>query len=61
MGVHKPLELAKRLGLKPLLMGKSVGQESIPEDVHTRLVELYRDDIKWIEHKIGRPVGHWLS
>ena len=57
MGVHRPIEFAKRLGLRSLLIGKSMGEEKMPDAVRARLTELYRDDMVWLEKKIGRPIA----
>ncbi|MFN3167570.1 MAG: sulfotransferase family protein [Phycisphaeraceae bacterium] len=56
MGVHRPIEFAKRLGLRSLLIGKSMGEEPMPDAVRERLNALYAQDIAWLEDRLGRSI-----
>jgi hypothetical protein len=56
IGLNRPIEIAKSMGLRSLLIGKAMGHEEMPTDIRDRLTELYRDDIDWLEKKVGRPV-----
>lgn len=31
----------------------------LPREFRARLVELYRDDVCWLEERLGRDLGHW--
>lgn len=59
MGIHRPSEIAKRMGLRSLLIGKTSGQEQMPAEVRHRLTGLYEEDIDWLEKKLGRPFDGW--
>jgi len=55
-GLHAPIEIAKSLGLRPLIFGKPAGEEPIPDVVASHLHMLHKPDMKYLEHKIGRRI-----
>lgn len=55
-GLHAPIELAKRVGLRPLIFGKPAGEEPIPPAVREYLEQLHAEDRAYLRDKFGARI-----
>lgn len=54
-GLHWPIEMLKKLGLRSLIFGKPAGQEPIPEQIASHLAKLHANDVRYLETKLTDP------
>ena len=57
-GLHGPIELAKKMGVRSLVFGKPAGDEAISPDVLEHLKKLHKPDLTYLQDKLGCEFDH---
>ena len=50
-----------RYQLKTKWINKNLHKPKMDTAIHQKLIEIYFDDIKWLESRTGRNLSHWLT
>ena len=58
-GLHRMIEMGKRLGLKKMYQGGDPSALAITFPIFDYLLKEHEPDISFLEHRLGRSFPHW--